>query len=232
MKTKYILFVLAGVILSSCSVDDRIKELSASYEGRLVDMVTGENVPVEYSTASLLFGDLDYNPEQPVSYYIKPDGTFSNDRMIPGRYEVYARGAFVKVDTLHAYDMSGKESFELKVMPNISLKVTDISVSGGGRCSVSAEYTVNCASSSMEFSLVWGTVPFPGAVTASIDTGAEASSWQKKYTVSGTEGTANVSTPALAKGKTYYVRVGAKANGSDFWNYSDQYVVTREGVQK
>ena len=216
--------------LCSCSVDDRIKELSASISGRLVDVNTGENVPVEFSTASILLGDNGFNPLQPVSYYIYPDGTFSNSKVYPGNYEVYALGGFAQVDTLHNFDISGKVELEIKVLPNVTLKASDISVSSNGKCKVIVEYAVNCDASNLELSVLWSEIPYPGAVTAAIDDNSTLPNHQKKYAVSGKTGKSTLMTGALKDGVTYYVRVGAKPQGSDYWNYTAQYKVTKEGV--
>lgn len=231
---RYIVKIPAILLLASaavsCSVDDRAKELSASFSGRLVDADTGENVPVEYSTATLLLGDNGFNPLQPVSYYIYPDGTFKNDKVYPGNYEIYAQGAFKQVDTLHAYDLKGVCNFDIKVVPNVNLKVKDISVTSAGKCKATVEYSVNADATSLEISILWSQYPYPGAVTASIDDKDSAYSHQKKYMVSGKTGSSSLTSGALDKGVTYYCRVGAKVQGSDYWNYTPQHMVTSEGV--
>lgn len=228
-----ILFVSAAfAAMTSCELDDRVKELSASYSGSVLDAGTGAQLQLEYNAPALLFGDNNYDPSQPEVFYIRPDGSYNNDRMLPGNYEITARGPFACVDTLHSYKLEGACKFNLNALPNVRLEAKSAEITAAQKCKVTVNYTVNSAVKFGEFSIVWGKKAYPGAITASVDPENDAaSSWQKKYTFSQESGSVTLSTATLVSGQVYYVRIGARVNGSDYWNYSDQYEVTSKGVR-
>jgi len=230
---KISIIALATASLTSCVADDKIKELSASYSGKILDVQTGGALQLEYNSSALLFGDNNFDPSQPEILYIFPDGSFNNSRMLPGNYEITARGPFVQIDTLRSYDIQGSCKFDLKALPNVRLTSKSADVTSAGKCKMSVDYEVNSAVKFGEFSILWGKKAFPGALTASTNPDDDsASSWQKKYTFSQESGTVSLTTGNLVSGQTYYVRIGARVSGSDYWNYSCQYQVTTNGVKQ
>ncbi len=230
MKTlKYILVIAFLLVLCSCSVDDRESELSASYSGKCIDRLSGKTVSTEYFGAALLFGDLNGDAGQPKRFYIRPDGTYNNTRMFPSSYKVWANGPFCEVDTLY-FDLNGHRDFDLNVVPNISLETLSASVSNG-TLSMTARYKVNRSGvSGGSCAIVYGLIENPGQNNASRSLANKTvSCWMKTSNFAGTEGVISLSIQ-LGDQQKYYARIGAKVNGSDYWNYTNQIQIDGQQI--
>lgn len=223
---KTIILAIFATLLASCAVDDRYNDLSASFSGRVVNSVSGDVIPTESFGAALLFGDEDRDATQPVTYYIRQDGSYNNTKVFPGKFTIWAKGPYCQIDTLHSYDLRGHCNFDLKVVPNVDIKLKDASVGTNATCKMDFEYKVNSESKMGDMVIVWSTVPFPGANEATVETDNFAyTTWMRKFTFSGEGASTNLRTTKLYSGKTYYVRVGMKVVGSDYWNYTPQVKV-------
>jgi len=226
---KIYLFVLTAALAGACAVDDRSGDLSASYSGRCVDKNTGATITTENFGATILFGDLNANPESPRKFSIKPDGTFSNSKMFPGRYKVWANGPFCELDTL-TIDLKGNKTFDLKAVPNITLSILSSKIEGS-KLTMNAKYTVNDnVSTSGDVAIVYGTVHNPGQNKASRSISDKAAiAYKKTDSFSGSTGVISM-TIVLGDKPTYYARIGAKTANSDYWNYTEEIVINDKSI--
>ena len=219
----YCASVLSLMSLASCSIDDRYEELTASYHGTLTDSETGGPVYTEYYGASLLMADTEGDINQPISSYIRPDGTYSNAYVYPSRYKVYAQGPFFECDTLIGTVTEGTD-LDIYVLPNIRLEIIDTELEYGIALTVRFRYEiVDQTSASAEIGLIYGNKPYPGQ--------RETTSGEKQVQqVTEKEGEIS-QTIYLDENSTYYVRaLGHTSNAGDWWNYSDQICVSTNSV--
>lgn len=230
MKKIFLIIALASAAVS-CAIDDRGDDLTASFEGRVYDSTTGEEIPTEPFGAALLLGDTSRDATQPDVYYIRPDGTFYSSVVFPGRYDITARGPYVSVETLSGVDLRHGTKFDLQAVPNVSLTVKSAAMNAAGRFKMSVDFKINSEVKYGDLAIIWGTSEYPGAQTASIDVNSGSPSIQKKYAFNEEAGTFTLTTEPLASSKTWYVRLGVRISGCDYWNYTRQYKISGGNVE-
>ena len=118
-KIIFLAVVLCGLIgFQGCSLDN-YDEPTASLTGALVDAETNENVPCQYQNGSRIRIYEFYNgnwANQPNDFYTKQDGTFTNNAIFPGKYQIVAEGPFETPEKVEI-EISGTQTLEMKVTP-------------------------------------------------------------------------------------------------------------------
>ena len=152
---------------------------------------------------------------------VKGDGTFQHNKLYPKRYKIWLEGPLVSVenDTIY-HDFSETLSQEINFRAVPLLFVKNPAIIGSATASLtefSYEITGNAGNTTDKRELYVSTVPYP---TGNIGDGPFYST--RKISLDSDAGT--VSVEDLEKGR-YYVRVGARADGANSFNYSDQIIV-------
>ena len=220
-----IALLFLSVAFSGCELDDRLDDLTGSYEGKFVDKNTNEVVCTEYYGAKLRLLDLAYGKiAQPLDYFALPDGTFKNTKIFPAEYKVWADGPFLTLDTIQKMDLTSTKTFDIRVVPNISLKVTEVKNIFGIGMKITYSYKVNDPlSTKQEIGFVYSNTKYPGLIK---NTGV------KKYLndITDLEGTIT-KLVYLEPNKSYFVRATGKfIDKGDYWNYSKQEVFKTTNV--
>jgi hypothetical protein len=215
----------AGLLLFgfSCTKVDNYPGPDSSFQGNLIDSVTGKNMVTESQGFNIELKQLNWS-DNPDPYYIpaKLDGTFQDTRIFGGHYSVIpTQGPFWPTDSI-VTDIKGATSHDFTVVPY--LEVTDFTHVQAGdslvmTCRISAPRTVGLP----QILEVWPFVnntPFVGSGayisqytisdhnSPSYNLADINSSWNSGI---GTA-TYEVHVRGLLNGRTYYVRMGVRVN--------------------
>lgn len=213
---KSILLILT-IAACACNKLDNYDPPSATLSGTVIDDMTNETVQnsgVNSGTSIQLFeGD----SKQPILSNSFPDGRFVNAALFPGNYKLYPLGAFKIVGDTVRLNISGETKTEVRVLPNIRLKASIISVTGTTG-SVKVEYEkVHSTEVLNQLGVVWSTIDNPNITTF-------FGGGQKMETVTSlnlTSGERTISLTGLVAGAKYYFRaVGLTNNAGKYYNYS------------
>lgn len=223
--------VVAG--LTSCTLDDRIDDLTGGYHGSLIDKETGEIVPTEYYGAKLRLLDLAYGDVAvPLDYNILPDGTYNNTKIFPSKYKIWSVGPFFEVDTIFG-DIKSYKDMNLYVRPNVSLEIVDIQVENGITATVRVRYSVNDPTSlTNEIGIVYSTSTYPGYRTAMLESEPKATTYKRvKKDVTAQSGEFEEVFYLNTNTRYYFRAMGRTASAGDYWNYSKQVEVTTTSIK-
>lgn len=142
-----IIFCIGLLFLYSCE-QDNYTEPNMILDGKVVDAVTGENIPTRQPNGiKIRLMEEGYENVQPYDFWAKPDGTFRNTRLFPGKYKVSAiEGAFEQAGSQEVLiDLNDNQTIELKVTPFARVKDVSITSSGG---KIVANYKIDKVSQS------------------------------------------------------------------------------------
>ncbi|TDW96915.1 DUF3823 domain-containing protein [Dinghuibacter silviterrae] len=117
-------FLIAALVLAaySCAKTDNYAAPNSTYQGNLIDSVTGKNLLTETGGASLMLKQLSWSGT-PDPYYIptKPDGSFEDTRIYSGQYSVLpTQGAFWPTDSV-VTQIGGSTSQNFTVVPYLEI---------------------------------------------------------------------------------------------------------------
>lgn len=218
-KIIFLAVVLCGLIgFQGCSLDN-YDEPNASLTGALVDAETNEKVPCQYQNGARIRIYEFYNGDwanQPNDFYTRQDGTFTNNAIFPGKYQIVAEGPFETPDKVEM-EINGTQTLDLKVTP--FLRITTNATASG----TTVKMTANVKQSSTKRGIK--AVEFYCGKTPYVD----KNTYANKVEVNLGEMTDNEivsSTLAgeftdLQSGQTYYFRAGALGeNSGNYYNYS------------
>ena len=218
MKMKNIYYsIIIILILSGCNKIDNYDAPNATLTGKVVDNVTNEmieNAGVNSGTRIQLFED---NSKQPILSNSFPDGHFVNAALFPGNYKLFPLGAFRIVGDTVRLTISGVTNTEVRVLPNVRLKTTVLSINGTTG-TIKVKYTkVHTDETLTQLGLVWSTIDNPNITTffggaKKIDAVASQNltAGEKTYTITG-----------LTVGTRYFFRAAAATNNpGNYYNYS------------
>lgn len=218
MKTIYYsIFIILAVIGCGCNKLDNFDPPNATLSGAVVDHVTNEpvqNAGVNTGTSIQLF---EGSNKQPIISNSFPDGRFVNAALFAGDYKLYVLGAFKIVGDTVRLKISGETTTEVRVLPNIRLKISDLTVTGTtGTVKITYE-KVHSTEVINQLGVVWSTIDNPNITTF-------FGGGQKMETVTTlnlTSGERTISITGLVEGTKYYVRaVGLSNNTGKYYNYS------------
>lgn len=226
-KINLIFCLCLAFVLTSCQVDERVDDLTASYHGAFIDKITGDTVATEYYAAKLKLLDLKYGDRAvPLEYDVHPSGAFKNKHIYPSDYKIWADGPFMELDTLFSNLKDYSQPLYLAVVPNVSLKIDKIEVKYGIAAEVTYSYDVNDKQSSKnEAGVVYGTGIYPGFKTALDESNKDALVKKRIRSVDNIKGTLT-EVIYLSPSSKYHIRaLGKTENAGDYWNYSKQRVI-------
>lgn len=217
MKKIYYFYIILIIVISACNKLDNFEPPGATLSGAVVDHITNEtvqNAGVNTGTSIQLF---EGNSKQPILSNSFPDGRFVNAALFAGDYKLYPLGAFKIVGDTVRLKISGETATEVRVLPNIRLKINDLTITGTTGAVKIAYEKVHNTEVLNQLGVVWSTIDNPNITTF-------FGGGQKMETVTPlnlTSGERTISITGLVAGTKYYVRaVGLSNNAGKYYNYS------------
>jgi hypothetical protein len=222
---KTIIAASLAIACYACAKTDNYASPDATFQGNLIDSVTGQNLLTETGGASLMLKQLSWSGT-PDPYYIpsKPDGSFEDTRIFSGHYSVLpTQGAFWPTDSI-VTDIDGATSKNFTVTPY--LEITHFSHTQDAdslvmTCQLAAPRTNGLP----EILEIW---PFVNS-TEYVGSGAYISNFTISDNTNGSYNLAAINSNwtaaigattyrlvvhGLIAGRTYYARLGVRVNDS------------------
>jgi hypothetical protein len=127
MKNFLYNLLLGGALtfgIASCMGVDNFDAPSECLTGSIIDVTTGKNILADQGEARVRIWEKSYslNPS-PQDIPVKQDGTYNNNKLFAGTYDVTAQGPWWPVDTLRNVPIGGKVAQNFEVTPY--LRITD-----------------------------------------------------------------------------------------------------------
>jgi hypothetical protein len=216
------IYPLLGCLALLCAAacgDHNVTEFGfdGSFAGTLRDEA-GNIVPGNITSGALVVKALGEGDEVTTDMRVKGDGTYQNTKLYPKKYKIWVTGPVTPVTDTAIVDFAKQKNVkqDLVVTPFISIGKPGVSGNPSSTSvDISFEMTANSGKVVSKRELYCSTNPFPDA-----STGSGAFYDTKKLGLNANEGTVSVS--ELAPQTKYYVRIGAQANGTSAFNYSEQ----------
>lgn len=120
MKKIFLLLIACLALLTSCEIDN-YDEPTSSISGGIYDMTTEKLIPAQSPNGARIQIHQD-GLTQPSNFWCKPDGTFENIRVFPGKYTVKLQGPFV-ASTITSQELNIPAS-NVKIMVEPFLRIT------------------------------------------------------------------------------------------------------------
>lgn len=225
MKKSIFAILLPLAVFCSCAKTDNYAAPNASFQGNVIDSVTGQNLLTETGGASILMEQISWSSTpDPYNVPTKPDGSFEDTRIFSGTYKLLAtQGAFWPADTVQQ-QISGNTSVNFTVVPY--LEITNFAHTQDAdslvmTCQLMAPRTANLP----QILEVW---PFVNS-TEYVGSGAYISNFtisdqsNGAYNLDPINSNWNATIAAttykcvvhgLIAGRTYYARLGVRVNDS------------------
>jgi len=233
-KIFFILGILSVTMFSSCMKTDNFAGPNAAFSGHVTDSITGKPFLTGQGDAHIRIWEVSYkdNPT-PQDIPIKQDGTFNNDKLFDGTYNMQPYGgAFWPAKLDSAIKLSGSLQKDFKVVPylyidaNSQLNDTTLHLT----CKLRAPVTQNLPR-------VLDIRPFV-SLTQFVGAGSRIDEYNlDKYKIDVNNNwwdgvgdmntgvgytTYNLPDLPLKRGRTFYVRIGARVSDTyQEYNYSD-----------
>ena len=222
MKTRYkklAIWVFASLSLANC--EDQVTDFG--FNGTISGTVNdndGNPLHGDLSSNNLVVNVLGEGDKQPTQIRVDGEGLYQNLKIFPKTHKVWLEGPIIKSDTV-SINFSEKTSFEqsFTVVPLISPKIIGGSPNG---TSISVEYEIipNNSATIDKMEIYASTVKYP---TAAI--GSNTNVYFTKV-VTLTESSGTIVIDGLEADVTYFIRIGALADGASSMNYSNQIIIT------
>lgn len=223
-KINFLLCLLVAALTVSCEKLDNYDGPEETLTGRVIDQVSGEPIITEQPNGfRIKMSEISWsdNPE-PEYFWGKADGTFTNTKIFAGTYEVSpVEGAFFPVEP-QTVTLKGNVNVDFKVIPYLTVTASEIKRVNDETLEVT--YTISrsqVGDKILDARVFASTNPNVGINILTNDLSPlkdlkevpdeEILQTTFKETIKG-----------LKKGKTYYVRVGARTD-----NFSKRYNFTK-----
>lgn len=122
---KWIHTLLAGasaLLVASCMGVDNFDEPDAWFSGNVIDVTTGENILADQAECHIRIWEKSYSlTPAPQDIPVKMDGTFNNNKLFRGTYDVVAEGAWWPVDTIRV-GIGNHATQNFEVTPYLKIK--------------------------------------------------------------------------------------------------------------
>ena len=217
MKMKNVIYLLLIIMsIASCSIDN-YDAPNATLTGKVLDNVTNnmiENGGVNSGTIIQIF---EGHTKQPILSQTFPDGHFVNAALFPGKYKLFAVGAFKMVGDTLDITMTTNTNIDIKVLPNIRLTATLQSIVAT-TATVKVDYEKVFADQTLtQLAVVWSTIDNPNLYTF-------FGGGQKTETVTSqnlTTGSMTFPITGLTAGTKYFIRAAGRTDApGSYYNYS------------
>ncbi len=214
---KNIFYSLLMLFFVSCSIDNY--ELpNATLTGHVIDDVTGKTVQNGGANSGTIIQIFEGRSKQPILSTSFPDGRFVNKTLFNGDYRVWAVGPFRMTQDTIPIRVSGNTELEIKVLPNVRLSASIVSVQNG-TVTIKVDYEKVHANETLNrMGAVASAYNNPNVTTFSGGKILE----QDVSSENLTSGTRTFTITGLASGKKYYFRAFARSNAAgNLYNYSE-----------
>jgi len=208
------------LLLVACNEEITDFGFEGSLSGKVIDQ-SGNIVAGDITSGGFVVKALGEHDEVAMTLRVKGDGTFSNMKLFPQKYQVWVEGPVVS-DGEVTVDLTGNKAVtkDFVVTPFLAIDTPVLSGSAtSSEMTVTYRITGNAGYTVATKELYCSMVPYPNA-----STGSGPYYTTIKLGLSAQSGTVTIA--GLTAGTKYFIRVGAKANGASAFNYSDQLIVT------
>jgi hypothetical protein len=219
---RLILFLMSISIFTSCTELDIYDEPSETLSGVVIDSSTGEPILTEQPNGfRIKMMELSWS-DTPLPYYFwgKSDGSFNNSKIFKGTYDISViEGAFFQPES-QSVEIINTKTVEFQVIPYLTVHAKKIELSND---KIEVEYTLSrekVGDKILDSRVFVSTNPNVGnnILTPALSPIQNL----KEINDNGILNTIfKESISGLEKGKTYYVRVGARTNNTSLrYNFS------------
>ena len=201
------------ILVAGCTDEVTDFGFNGAVTGRILDQ-NGNIVAGDVTANNLLVYLLGEQDTEPLTVRVLGDGTYTNTHLYPQKYTLSVRGAVMPVEDA-TVDLTGDMVVkDFTVIPLLTLAAPNINASGGA---VTVGYNIaENAGNVAETRVVYvSTVPYPGPSTGS-------GAYWTTLNESVDQNQGDVTITGLESGKKYHVRIAARAEGSTYWNFSEQ----------
>jgi hypothetical protein len=212
--------LVAFCIAFSCNEPITDFGYDGSISGTILDQ-SGNIVAGDITNSGFKVNALGENDHIPMELRVKGDGTFANNKLFPQSYTVWVEGPVVAPGEI-TIDLTGGKSVVHDFVVTPFLSIAPPKLQGNPTSSeikVSFSISENEGHSVGLGELYCSTVPYPNA---SIGSGTAYET--KKVLLLANQDTATIT--GLSSNTKYFIRIGARADGQNVFNYSDQIEVT------
>lgn len=219
---KQVVLCLSLVIwLTSCNKDITDFGFDGVLSGKLKDQA-GNIVAGDITSNSLAIKVLGENDNVTIDLRVRGDGTYQNTKLFPKKSKVWVTGPIKMVGDTLRIDFSQNKiiQHDFIVIPFLTIK-PPIVVGNPTSTSVTLSYEVipNENKTPNLIEAYCSTNPYPNG-----STGSGPSYHTLKVTMKANAGSVTIS--GLTAKTKYYIRIGARANGTTALNYSEQITIT------
>lgn len=222
-KKNFLMYMLLILGIVSCEIDN-IDAPSAAISGSLIDETTNKPLVTEQPNGfRIKMIETSWSESATPEYFLgKADGTFKNTKVFSATYDVQpVEGAFFPVDPV-SVKIDKSKTIDFTVTPYLSIHPKRVEIVGDA---IEVEWTISRSKVGDKIldTRVFvvhdnpnvGTNYFTTALSPMVDLSGisdeEALSTTYKQTITG-----------LTKGKTYYVKIGARTdNSSKRYNFTE-----------
>lgn len=222
-KKNFLMYMLLILGIVSCEIDN-IDAPSAAISGSLIDETTNKPLVTEQPNGfRIKMIETSWSESATPEYFLgKADGTFKNTKIFSATYDVQpVEGAFFPVDPV-SVKIDKSKTIDFTVTPYLSIHPKRVEIVGDA---IEVEWTISRSKVGDKIldTRVFvvhdnpnvGTNYFTTALSPMVDLSGisdeEALSTTYKQTITG-----------LTKGKTYYVKIGARTdNSSKRYNFTE-----------
>ncbi|WP_157972130.1 DUF3823 domain-containing protein [Pleomorphovibrio marinus] len=219
---KYLIYPFSLVLLICLSACYEIIDdfgHTGNISGRVLDP-SGNIISGDVTTEDMVVLALGEGETEPMRIRVLGDGTYTNTHMYPQVYRVWLSGA-AEGSQEHTVDLrGGPVTQDITATPFLTLPPPEV-VGSPTAEEVTISFTISPNNGHVpeERSVYVSTVFYPGQSTGS------GPYWTTiRRTLSDNEG--NITIDGLQSGTTYYIRTAARATGTNWFNLSDQTIVT------
>ncbi len=225
-----ILLVISVLAVSACTKIDNYDGPNASFEGRIIDATTGNNLETSGGSTQIRLEQISWSETpSPQEIPSKFDGTFKDTKLFKGKYKVIPKGgAFWPVYDTATVDINKGTSHNFEVTPYVVIKNFTATLNG---TTLVLHYDIDAPVSS-GMPMVLETQPFINN-TKLVGAGAsirDYSDFQKKTInkewadMTAADKSITIEVPDMVKGRTFFARVGVRINDS-FKSYNFSNVI-------
>jgi hypothetical protein len=232
---KFFYFLSICVILqmsTSCVKYDNYDEPSETLKGSIVEKDTHDAFQTEVGDNGVRIKLMEYSwSDNPTPYYfsVKQDGTFNNTKIFKGDYTILPEGAFVPVAPTDTMSISGTVTQNYEVEPFLKIKWVGEPVVNGNSISAQVQITRGTTNVSYQQKII-DVYLFINSSSLYVGNNNKDDRYCAHLTGSDAQNCLGstvtlTTTNSLPKGRTYYIRVGARIDcniaGTQRYNYNE-----------
>lgn len=220
---KNIFFTLLMLSFASCSIDNYDMP-SATLSGQVSDNVTNDMIENGGVNSGTIIQIFEGTSKQPILSSSFPDGHFVNAALFPRQYRIWAVGPFKMVEDTIDITISGNSEINIKVLPNVRLRATLVSITGTIATVTVTYEKVQATESLTQLAIIWSQFNNPNMLTF-----AGGSTQVQSVSSEGlTSGERTFTITGLTANTKYYLRAAGRTNApGNYYNYSKTIIALK-----